>query len=84
MSQAFAHQLGLKIRKTNVGAQKIDGTTLEIYGIVVSTFSILDKEGRERFFEEIFLLVDVKPAIVLGILFLTMSNADLDFQAWDL
>ncbi len=29
MSQAFAQQLGLKIRKTNVGVQKIDGTTLE-------------------------------------------------------
>ncbi len=40
MSQAFAQQLGLKIRKTNVGAQKIDGTTLETYGMVVSTFSV--------------------------------------------
>ncbi len=39
MSQAFAYQLGLKIQKTNVGAQKIDGTTLKIYGIVVSIFS---------------------------------------------
>ncbi len=28
MSQAFAQQLGVKVRKTNVGAQKIDGTTL--------------------------------------------------------
>ena len=29
MSQAFTYQLGLKIRKTNVKVQKIDGTTLE-------------------------------------------------------
>ncbi len=29
MNQAFAYQLGLKIWKTNVGAQKIDSTTLE-------------------------------------------------------
>ncbi len=29
MSQAFALQLGFKIRKTNVRAQKIDGTTLK-------------------------------------------------------
>ncbi len=28
MSQAFAQQLSLKICKTNVGAQKIDSTTL--------------------------------------------------------
>ncbi len=27
--QAFAQQLSFKIRKTNVGAWKIDGTTLE-------------------------------------------------------
>ncbi len=50
MNQAFAHQLGLKICKTNVGAQKIDDTTLEIYQIVISTFSVSDKDGSERFF----------------------------------
>ncbi len=84
MSQAFTQQLGLKIRKTNIRAQKIDGTTLETYKIVVSTFSVLDKDGRERFFEESFLLADVKPDLVLGMLFPTMSNADIDFQVRDL
>ncbi len=52
--------------------------------MVVSTFSILDKDGRERFFEESFLLADVKPEIVLGMSFLTMSNTDVNFQAQDL
>ncbi len=52
--------------------------------MVVSTFPILDKNGRERFFEENFLLTDVKPDIVLGMPFPTMSNADIDFQARDL
>ncbi len=84
MSQAFAQLLGLKIRKTNVGAQKIDGTTLETYGMVVSIFSVSDKDGRERFFEESFLLANVSPDIVLEMLFLTMRNADVDFQARDL
>ncbi len=84
MSQAFAQQLGLKIRKTNVEAQKINGTTLETYGMVVSTFSMTDKDGRERFFKENFLLADVKPDIMLGMPFLTMSNADVDFPAQDL
>ncbi len=84
ITQVFAQLLGLKIRKTNVQAQKIDGTTLETYGMVVSTFSESDKDGRERFFEESFLLVDVSPDIVLGMPFLTMSNADVDFQARDL
>ncbi len=52
--------------------------------MVVFTFSILDKNSRERFFEESFLLADVKPDIVLGMPFLTMSNANVDFQARDL
>ncbi len=76
--------MGFKIRKTNIKAQKIDGTTLEIYGIVVSTFSVLDKDGRERFIEKSFLLADVKPDVVFGIPFLTISNADIDFQTWDI
>ena len=80
----FASQLGLRIRKTNVAVQKIDGTTLEIYGMVVSTFSLLDKDGQERFFEESFFLADVKPDTVLKMLFLTLSNTNVDFQAQNL
>ena len=52
--------------------------------MVVSTFSMLDKDSKERFFEESSLLADVKPDIVLRNLFLTMNNADVDFQARDL
>ncbi len=77
-------QLGLKICKTNVEAQKIDGTTLETYGMVVFTFSVSDKNGRERFFGESFLLANVRPDIVLGMPFLNMSNTDVNFQARDL
>ncbi len=52
--------------------------------MVVSTFSMLDKDNRERFFVESLLLADAKPDVVLGMLFLTMSNINFDFQAWDL
>ncbi len=52
--------------------------------MVVSTFSLLDKDGREMFFEESFLLADVRPDIVLEMPFLIMSNADINFQAQDL
>ena len=43
-----------------------------------------DKDERKRFFKESFLLADVKLDVVFKMLFLTMSNADVDFQAWDL
>ncbi len=52
--------------------------------MVVSTFFMSDKDGKERFFEESFLLADVKPDILLEISFLTMSNVNVDFQARDL
>ena len=52
--------------------------------MVVSNFSLLDKDGWEKFFEESFLLVDIKLDIVLGMLFLTMSNTDINSQAWTL
>ena len=52
--------------------------------MVVFTFFISDKDGKKRFFEESFLLADIKPEIVYGMLFLTRSNADIDFQARNL
>ncbi len=57
---SFRYQIGLKIQKTKVGAQKIDGTTLETYGMVVFILFVSDKDGRERFLEKSFLLADVK------------------------
>ena len=39
----LARKLGLSIRPTDVGAQKIDGTMLNTYGIVVLIFSMTDK-----------------------------------------
>ena len=84
MSQAFAYQLGLKIWKTNVKTQKIDGITLETYRIIVFTFFILDKDNKERFFEKSFLLADAKPDIVLKMFFLIMNNTNIDFQIQNL
>ena len=42
MHPAFAERLGFMVQATNVGAQKIDGTTLETYGMVVAAFSVTD------------------------------------------
>ena len=84
MSQAFAYQISLKICKTNIEAQKIDSTTLKTYKMVVFTFSVLDKDSIERFFEESFLLANINPDIVLEMLFFIMSNAEIDFQARNL
>ncbi len=36
------------------------------------------------FFKKSFLFANGKLDIVFGMFFLTMSNIDIDFQAWDL
>ena len=50
MSPAFARKLGFFIRKINIGAQKIDGFTLEILGMVIADFQVEDKGAKPRFF----------------------------------
>ena len=46
----YTAYLGLKMRLTNVGVQKIDGSLLATYGMVIATFQVVDKLGRSRFF----------------------------------
>ena len=79
MSSAYAKRLGLKTRKTNVGAQKIDGSILETFGMVIADFQVENKGGRPRFFQETFLVTDTKFEVVLGMLFLKISNANVVF-----
>ena len=80
----FAKQLSLPIRPTDVGAQKIDGITLYTYEIVVAAFSVEDKANQVRFFEETFLVANVSPEVVLGMSFLILSSADVDFLGREL
>ena len=79
MSPAYAKRLGLKTRKTNIRAQMIDGSALEIFGIVIADFQMENKSGRLRFFQETFLVVNTKFEVILGMPFLKISNADVAF-----
>ncbi|MCJ1342758.1 hypothetical protein MMC31_000947, partial [Peltigera leucophlebia] len=58
MAPAYASKLARQIRRTDVRAKKIDGSTLETYGMVIAGFQIQDKLERVRFFQETFLVVD--------------------------
>ena len=80
MNPDYARKLGLKIRRTNIGAQKIDGSALETFGIVIVDFQVEDKASRPRFFQEIFLVANTKFKVILGMLFLKISNADVSFD----
>ena len=80
----FVKELGLFIRPTDFGAKRINSSMLDTYGIVVAVFLVTDKANWVRFFEEIFLVTNVSPKVVLGMLFLTLSGADVDFLDRDL
>ena len=80
----LVRELGLFIRPTDVRAQKIDGTMLDTFGIVVTAFSVTDKANWVRFFEEIFLMANVSPEVVLGMLFFILSDTDIDFSGREL
>lgn len=52
--------------------------------MVVFTFSMLDKDDKERYFKNSFLLAKIQVGIIFKILFLTLSNANIDFQPQEL
>ena len=79
MSFAFTQKLGFYIWKTNVGAQKIDGSAFRTFGIVIVDFQVEDKGDKPRFFQETFLVANTKFEIILEMLFLKISNTDIAF-----
>ena len=79
ITPAYALKLGLRVYHNVVGAQKIDGSTFQTFGMVLTNFQVEDKLGRARFFQETFLLADISTKVVLGMPFLALSNADVQF-----
>ena len=79
MNPDYTQKLELKIRRTNVKAQKIDGSTLETFGIVIADFQVENKASKPRFFQEIFLVANNKFEVILRMFFLKISNTDMSF-----
>ena len=79
MTIAYVSKLGLKVHPINVRAQKIDGSTLEIFRIVLASFQVEDKLRRAWLFQETFLVANISAEVVLGMLFPTLCNANVQF-----
>ena len=52
--------------------------------MIIAGFQVEDKLGRARFFQESFLLAETSMEVVLGMLFLTLNNADIQFAEKEL
>lgn len=72
-------KLGLRICKTDVSAQKIDGSGLETFDRIITFFLVHAKNGKFCCFEEPFLLVDISIDIVFERLFYTLNNVEINF-----
>ena len=48
--------------------------------MIVVAFSVEDKADQLKIFQETFLVANVSPEVVLGMFFLTLSGADVDFS----
>lgn len=80
----FAKEFRLFVKPIEVGAQKIDGITLNIYGMLVAIFSMTKKINQIRFFEKTLLVVNITLKAVFGIFFLILNNPDVDFLDYKL
>ena len=79
MTPAYVAHLGLKVRVTNIGVHKIDGSLPATYSMVITAFQVVNELGRSRFFQKTFLLANINMKVVLGMPVLTFSNADVEF-----
>ena len=79
INPTFAQKPSFHIQKINVKAQKIDGSTFETFKIVIADFQVENKVARPRFFQKTFLVANTKFEVILGMLFLKLSNTDMSF-----
>ena len=79
MHPAYATKLGLCIRKIDVGAQKIESSHLDTFEMVIADCSVKKKLRRVRFFWKTFILGNIGLEMVLEMLFLIFSKANIQF-----
>ena len=77
ITPAYIAELGLKVEKTNIGAQKIDGSTLNIFEMVLANFQMEDKLSRTQYFQAIFLVANTTLKVIFEIPFFTLSNTNI-------
>lgn len=79
MTLVYIAKLGFTISKTSIGAQKIVGLALGSDHPTLIRFSLQNSFGKIRFFKKMFLLANTSMEMILGMPFLSLSNADIKF-----
>ena len=84
MTPAYAKRLDLQTSKTNMKAQKIDGSLIKTFKIVIASFQVIDKLNRVQFFQETFLLANISIEVVFKMPFFIFNNANTYFNKQEL
>lgn len=79
MNLVFVKKLDFQVRKIKVDSQTVDVLKLDTFDIVITSFSMKDKERMSYFFEKTFLLADISMDITLDMPFSSLSNIEIDF-----
>lgn len=73
----------MKIRsqnsKTNIEAQKINNHILYTFKIMIINFQVKKKIDRQRHFQKIFLVANIKVEVIFEILFFKFNNENILF-----
>lgn len=77
---AYTAKIDFTTHKTNIGVQKIEGLVLETYSMALACFLLFNSLGRVRFIEKTLILVNSHVEIILGMLFLPLSNVNVEFS----
>ena len=84
MHPTYTTKLGLYARKIDVSAQKINRFYPDIFGIVISDYSVKNRLKRVRFFPETYLLANISLKVVLEMLFLIFGKTKIRFAEQEL
>lgn len=79
MTLSYVAKLGFTPQKTIIGTQKFDSSAFKTYKMVTAKFLVHNKLDKAWFFEETFLLANTGIEVILEMLFLYISNANLQF-----
>lgn len=77
MNSDYAWILRLKIRKTNIKAQKLDSSAPVILEMIIVDFQVKDKVNKPKCFQEIFLVTDIKFEAILAMLIYYLGSKAL-------
>lgn len=80
----YVANLGFKVRLTDVGAYKINGSILKIFEMVLASFQIKEEHEKIWFFQKTFLVTNISMEMILNIFFLIFSNANILFAKQEL